>query len=599
MIRFSIVFIVNLLSSCCLAQHEDNIWMFGSSPYDEIQTELQLDTTWGATNIDFNYDPPRIRYDSLRFKDFAGTNSSITNEDGSILMYTNGQSIYDGNNEYIEDTINYNDQWENWIISSGDIHVRDGLPVIQGAIILPSPAGGEEYYVVYGQFDLESLDNYALSYTKIDLNIDLGNPIIEKDVVIKYNHFSSGSLNAVRHANGRDWWVFNLGELDNLIYVFLITPEGITEQSYSSGLSTMAGFGQLYISPDGTKIALQQMLELNVDDGAQIVIADFDRETGIVSNFIDELITSNNIAQGISFSPNSQFVYASNGLNMFQYDLESEDILDSKVLVAEYDGYRYYYGENDVVGFPTKFGWMGLAPDGKIYISTTSGGNRVMGRINNPNLKGVACDVDQNSVFLSTSYARTIPNFPNFRLGPLDDSPADTLGLNNHPVAKYRYVQDSLEDLRVHFFDLSYYDPQDYEWNFGDGNTSNELEPNHTYAEKGVYEVCLTVSNIYDTSTSCKTIMLGATSTIDRELAVDVSIYPNPTSDYLTINFHNYIAMDGMVRFYDVSGKEVMSAQLERASNVLDLGHLISGEYIYKVYDGKDEIFEGKVVVVR
>ncbi|MFT6336351.1 MAG: PKD repeat protein, partial [Halioglobus sp.] len=141
--------------------------------------------------------------------------------------------------------------------------------------------------------------------------------------------------------------------------------------------------------------------------------------------------------------------------------------------------------------------------------------------------------------------------------------------------------------------------PEDYLWDFGDGNTSDELEPNHTYAEKGVYEVCLTVSNIYDTSTSCKTIMLGTTSTIDKELEVDVSIYPNPTSDYLTINFHNYIALDGMVRFYDVSGREVKSVVLERASTILDLQNLPSGAYLYKVYDGARQVYDGKVVVVR
>ncbi|MGK0316089.1 MAG: PKD repeat protein, partial [Saprospiraceae bacterium] len=220
-------------------------------------------------------------------------------------------------------------------------------------------------------------------------------------------------------------------------------------------------------------------------------------------------------------------------------------------------------------------------------------------RINNPNWKGEACDVDQHSIVIPTSIGRGVPNFPNFRLGPLDDNPADTLGLNNHPVAKFRYVQDTLEDLRVHFFDLSYYDPEDYLWDFGDGNTSDELEPNHAYAEKGVYEVCLTVSNIYDTSTSCKTIMLGTTSTIDKELAVDVSIYPNPTSDYLTINFHNYIALDGMVRFYDVSGREVKSVVLERASTILDLQNLPSGAYLYKVYDEGDELYTGQVVVVK
>lgn len=42
-----------------------------------------------------------------------------------------------------------------------------------------------------------------------------------------------------------------------------------------------------------------------------------------------------------------------------------------------------------------------------------------------------------------------------------------------------------------------------------------------------------------------------------------------------------------------------MSAELERASNVLSLEHLVSGAYTYKVYDGEDEIYAGKVVVVR
>ena len=37
--------------------------------------------------------------------------------------------------------------------------------------------------------------------------------------------------------------------------------------------------------------------------------------------------------------------------------------------------------------------------------------------------------------------------------------------------------------------------PLSYSWDFGDGNTSNEVSPSHTYAEMGTYEVTLSVTN--------------------------------------------------------------------------------------------------------
>ena len=600
MIRITIVIVLILLkSSCCIAQHEDFIWMFGSAIYDQVQEFVHEDTTWGATNIDFNFAPPKIYYDHNRLIDFRATNVSISTEDGQILMYTNGQAIWDGENKFIEDTINYNDQWENWTLVQDEILVLAGLPTIQGALILPSPSIPSQYYAIYDYYDLGISTNTKLSYSLVDLTKPEGEQLVVRDNVVVEDTLTNGCLNAVRHANGRDWWVTKIRQIGGGVYKWLITPDGIETYELQHINNDFEGFiGQSYFSPDGTKIAFQ-LLDKILPSGVQILIGDFDRTTGDISNIQFEIIDGNSFAQGLSFSPNSKYLYITDALNLYQYDLDEDNIIDSRIAIEAYDGFNYYYTIDSLFPEPQRFGWMGLAPDGKIYVSTQMGTSRVMHRINNPNLKGIACDMEQHSVFLPTSYARGIPNFPNYRLGPLDNSPADTLGLNNHPIAKYRYVQDTLEDLRLHFFDLSYYDPQDYEWDFGDGNSSDELEPNHTYAEKGVYEVCLTVSNIYDTSTSCKPIMLGTTSTIDRELAVDISIYPNPTSDYLTINFHNYIALDGVVRIYDVSGKEVMSVELERASNVLNLAHLVSGVYIYKIYDGEDEIYEGKVVVVR
>jgi PKD repeat protein len=46
--------------------------------------------------------------------------------------------------------------------------------------------------------------------------------------------------------------------------------------------------------------------------------------------------------------------------------------------------------------------------------------------------------------------------------------------------------------------------PLTYAWDFGDGGTSTEQNPKHTYIRKGLYTVKLTVTNFYGSSTETK-----------------------------------------------------------------------------------------------
>ena len=62
---------------------------------------------------------------------------------------------------------------------------------------------------------------------------------------------------------------------------------------------------------------------------------------------------------------------------------------------------------------------------------------------------------------------------PNYRLGPLNSSPCDTLGINNVPVANFR-IDDSLNLFSRYFYDLSYHEPAEWLWDFGDGTTSKD-----------------------------------------------------------------------------------------------------------------------------
>ncbi len=51
--------------------------------------------------------------------------------------------------------------------------------------------------------------------------------------------------------------------------------------------------------------------------------------------------------------------------------------------------------------------------------------------------------------------------------------------------------------------------PDSYQWNFDDGFLSTLENPNHAYTENGIYNVCLTVTNILGTSTYCSDVEIN------------------------------------------------------------------------------------------
>ena len=63
-------------------QKEDHIWLLGDEEFDIILPDRAADTSRGATNLDFNYDPVRIYYDPHRLWDLAGGNCSISDSIG-------------------------------------------------------------------------------------------------------------------------------------------------------------------------------------------------------------------------------------------------------------------------------------------------------------------------------------------------------------------------------------------------------------------------------------------------------------------------------------------------------------------------------------
>ena len=78
----------------------------------------------------------------------------------------------------------------------------------------------------------------------------------------------------------------------------------------------------------------------------------------------------------------------------------------------------------------------------------------------------------------------------------LDDCGSDCI--SPPPMALFAFEAN---ELTVAFIDLSVSETStitDWHWNFGDGSTSNEQNPVHTYSTSGTYYVTLDVSDQYD-----------------------------------------------------------------------------------------------------
>jgi len=141
---------------------------------------------------------------------------------------------------------------------------------------------------------------------------------------------------------------------------------------------------------------------------------DFDRETGQLSNheFIPSPIMGNTelLAGGVGISPSGQFAYVSTVFEIYQYDLWSEDIAASEVLVGRV--------ENPTGMFiaPTAFNFQ-LGPDCRLYAYNNSGDSHHV--IHKPDEKGLACEWEQGWLQLPFPVFRDMPYFPNYRLGPV------------------------------------------------------------------------------------------------------------------------------------------------------------------------------------
>ncbi|HZV69861.1 MAG TPA: T9SS type A sorting domain-containing protein [Saprospiraceae bacterium] len=569
--------LIYLLVSCFKSngQADNNyIWLLG---YPPNQPEDNL----GGTMLDFNENkvsPKFINiYSALNEPAILSTNK------GELLTYSNGCNIYNATHNLIEDgdTIGFGYIWED--------HCKYGYPGTQEQLFLYWPGDSTKTILFHMKTEDNFLTNYLL-YTIVDFSdAEHQGKVVEKDHLLINAGFSANIISC-KHANGRDWWIVMPKAKTNKFYIMLLDPSGVSivdTLSIGQPLELREWGGQAVFSPDGTKY-----IRYNPWKGLDIF--DFDRSTGQLSNIRESGPFSDpvQVGGGAAVSLDSKYLYVSENINLYQFDLNAEDILLTKNLIATYDGYFN--------PFPTTFYQMLLAPDGKIYMTSTNAVKSIH-VIEHPERESSACTFVQHGMELPTFDFIGSINMPFFRLGPDDGSIADTLGLNNLPIADFRYEIDTINHLEVHFNNLSYFLPDTYYWTFGNTTSSNLERPFPVvYQKYGEYEVCLTVANEYGSDTFCRNVILNDSLT-SVEYSMDesgIEVYPNPFSSSISINFKKDFR-NFSFELYSILGVPVYNSELHSGENKVSLPELSSGIYLYSLTTNGIPIKEGKIIKVE
>ncbi len=327
-------------------QGENNIWCFGH-----------------RAGLDFNSSTPTFFETNMEVVEGS---TSISDAAGNLLFYTSGSKVWDRNGNLMP----------NGTALAGNISSS-----MRGVVIIPSVSNSDQYYIVTTDQDEGLTNNAYYSVVDMSLNGGLGDAIPSQSSILINTGVAEGVI-ATPMPDCAGYW-FVLHRLSSPEYLaYRVDASGISATPVVSvGLTTSVGnynFKYPAFNNSGTRVVRKA--------GAEMDISSFDKTTGILSDFT-RITTSAYSLPFVAFSPNDQLLYFSgielpNDGNVYQLDVS---LLPDTVAV-----------KNSITSVADVYTLgLRLSPDNKIYFITVFPYSS-LGRINNPDLPGMACNANPN-----------------------------------------------------------------------------------------------------------------------------------------------------------------------------------------------------------
>lgn len=541
--------------------------------------------------------------------------ASISNSNGDLLFYTNGNMIWDKNNNVMPNgTLSYPAN-------------ESSLSATQGALIVPFPADKNKYYVftvtnIWAFFILPG--NFYYSIVDMTLNNGLGDVVsgqnaifLEGSVAEKMTSVPGDSCNV---------WVLRC-DFSGVYKAYEITNSTFNTNPVVSisALPNEVG-GAIMVSPDRLKIATASFSQLG-GNAVGLILSDFNPATGIVSN--SRYLDSTNEYYSVCFSPDNTKLYATmygSGGGLYQFDLSSATPATTKTLLSSATS-------------PYGMGALKLAPDEKIYV--LDGIN--VGVLSSPNALGSTSQYSNSGISVGSN---SVFGFPNEVMFPLlydmISTVKDTLictGLPDSGIAlyannidtEYTYLwntNDTSSDIQISSEGIYWVEYGNYCYRYVDTfnirvsdlfttitvNDENELGtiggPFATYqwflyeepipgatdsiyniTANGDYTVKVTDENGCEYMSSIYTVTNWEDVYIEHlHSSAVVNVYPNPTEDIIYIN--SPVKVDAVI-----SGIDGRRISLFPQATSVSLKQLVKGIYILQLTDKNGRVLEVKKII--
>jgi hypothetical protein len=354
--------------------------------------------------------------------------AAYSDRNGNFKFASNGWRLLNSAGEVLSYKL-----WRDDVPWSGGSPDTTMIANSKGPLFIEDPGDSNRVYLFYGA-SAENLPSslglmrkdVLFSYVLLDVN---------SQSIISYHHnyltdtTSLSDAVAVRHGNGRDWWILKPGLFTNEYYVALLDPSGLSEMEKITipGLvpreqtTTVSHFTQ-----DGNTF-----IHFTGLGSKWVQRYDFDRCSGTLSNPQETDLTGLFREQdpcNFTISPDGSKFYAVR----LNYN-------DSTYL---YGNYQYDFETSTLTYLTPYSGLSFLTPNFKeIFIfnrlTPTTLTDLYFESIENPNGLGFDCNIHyQKHLLQNFPYMLYAPNFANYRLGPLIGSECDPLTTNSLVIQK-------------------------------------------------------------------------------------------------------------------------------------------------------------------
>lgn len=363
--RKKLLFFIALFSFVFgFAQKESNIWYFYNG------------------GLNFSTQPPTLlsRLDSKLRNNLCAI--TMADSVGNLIFYSNGDTVWNKAHNIMQNGIGIGGN--NALYGFSNLSVR-------------LPLSKKLYYVFTCDGSLSYQNNDGVCYSIIDIetNLGQGRVLSKKNLLVKN---SASKVAAVLHANQRDIWIAIKQHYSDTLFVFLLTPSGLSPSVIKHNTYKDSGWiGQMKFSPDGRHLVL-------ANTKAESYLYSFNTATGGISN-LRKINTQKYSTYGIEFSPNSKylyFTYYNKGVWFTQCPLKS--------ITASFTPDSNTYS----VKLSTAAFHLQLGPNQKLYMAIS---DTFLAMVNFPNRFGSACFFEPKGQRINVhkqipvSYPTRLPGF--------------------------------------------------------------------------------------------------------------------------------------------------------------------------------------------